>query len=209
MSPPNQKQLATYLTAGLGAGYLAATADAAIISLDVSSVSGSRTATDSGARFNWDIAGNTLYVDAYEDGALANVGMAPYWDGDLNLAMTADNDGLFKFATGAIIGSGANWASDGNSSSLFNYDGTKQPAWGGGSFVGFQANNGTTPLYGWLEVTWNGIDTFEILGGAYDDSGAPITAGPTVAAVPEPASVLGTLGLLAGGMFVRRRRIAA
>ena len=131
MFQQNQKQLASYLTAGLGAGCLAATADAAIISLDVSSVSGSRTATDSGARFNWDVAGNTLYVDAYEDRALANVGLAAYWDGDLNLAMTAGNDGLFKFATGAIIGSGANWASDDNSLSLFNYDGTKQP---GGNF---------------------------------------------------------------------------
>ena len=53
-------------------------------------------------------------------------------------------------------------------------------------------------------MTWDGDDTFEILGGAYDDSGAQIAAGQTVAAVPEPASVLGTLGLLAGGMFVRR-----
>jgi hypothetical protein len=31
----------------------------------------------------------------------------------------------------------------------------------------------------------------------------------SISAVPEPASVLGTIGLLAGGAFIRRRKVAA
>ena len=208
MFQPNQKLLASYLTAGLGAGSLAVTADAAIVTLDLSSVSGPRAPGLTGDT-EISINGERLYVRSYSGPYYTYVGIAPKSSVDMNLAMTPANDGLFKFATGAIIGSDANWASDGNWSTYFDYSGTKQPVWEAGSFVGFQLNSDTTPLYGWLEVTWNGNDTFEILGGAYDDSGAPITAGQTVAAVPEPASVLGTLGLLSAGMFVRRRRLAA
>lgn len=48
-----------------------------------------------------------------------------------------------------------------------------------------------------------------ISGAINTTAGESIQAGQTVAAVPEPAGVLGTLGLLAGGTFFRRRKQAA
>jgi len=59
-------------------------------------------------------------------------------------------------------------------------------------------------------VTWDAVnDNFEILSGAYEVvAGVAIQAG-AVAAVPEPASARSTLGLLSGGMFFRRRKLAA
>jgi hypothetical protein len=80
------------------------------------------------------------------------------------------------------------------------------PNFGAGSFLGFCSGG----QYGWLEVTWNSsTQVFEILGGAFEAvAGVGIEAG-AVAVVPEPASVLGTIGLLAGGAFVRRRKMAA
>ena len=62
--------------------------------------------------------------------------------------------------------------------------------------------------YGWLEVTWSAEEEeFFILSGAYNSTlNAPITAGDAgISAIPEPSSALGTLGVLAAGMMIRRR----
>lgn len=106
-----------------------------------------------------------------------------------------------------MIDGGANFYGY-NVNSLFLYDGDNtSPNFGSDSFMGFRSSNGH---YGWLEVTWDyTTGDFEILGGAFEDvAGVGIEAG-AVAAVPEPASVLGTLGLLSAGAFVRRRKVAA
>jgi hypothetical protein len=42
-----------------------------------------------------------------------------------------------------------------------------------------------------------------------DTPGASIAAGDGLTAVPEPASVLSTMGLLASGLMLRRRKLAA
>jgi hypothetical protein len=61
-------------------------------------------------------------------------------------------------------------------------------------------------------VTWDSsTDTFEILSGAYEDQvGVAINAGDTgVSAIPEPVSMLSTMGMLASGLLIRRRKLAA
>jgi len=74
-------------------------------------------------------------------------------------------------------------------------------------YIGFVTEFGNK---GWLKVAFNSTNgLFSYDGGAVATAGEELTAGQTVAAVPEPASVLGTLGLLSAGMFVRRRRLAA
>ena len=74
-------------------------------------------------------------------------------------------------------------------------------------YIGFITKFGNK---GWLKVAFNSTSgLFSYDGGAVATAGEELTAGQTVAAVPEPASVLGTLGLLSAGMFVRRRRLAA
>ena len=60
-------------------------------------------------------------------------------------------------------------------------------------------------------MTWNGTDTFEIISGAFEDqAGVAINAGDTgVSAIPEPMSMLSTMGMLASGLLIRRRKLAA
>ena len=69
------------------------------------------------------------------------------------------------------------------------------------------SNNPTGNFYyGWLEVTWEtSTRTFEILSGAVNTTlNQGLTAGD-VSAIPEPSAALGTLGVLAAGMMIRRR----
>lgn len=79
-------------------------------------------------------------------------------------------------------------------------------------YFGIKFLNGTTTEYGWVQAflpaTISAADPIKILGAAYDNTGAAITAG--AGAVPEP----GTVGCLAAGVIGaaslawRRRQVA-
>ena len=85
----------------------------------------------------------------------------------------------------------------------------KAPVFGTNSFMGFRfsTNENVDVYYGWLEVTWNGTDTFQILAAAYEDTpNTAIAAGSTGGgAVPEPASSA-IVALLMGGTALRQWR---
>jgi hypothetical protein len=206
-------RLASYLAAA-GIGGLAATAEAAVVQLDVSTISGVNAGLAPG--------GSKL------DGSLGSLGSG--LEGSFGLyhqsaakyepkplltglvfkseAMMATGNGATSptnFSTGTLIGSDAQFKST-KYNTLFASGSNVSPDFGPDSFIGFKSADGH---YGWLEVTWDSsIGNFEILDGAYENvEGVAIQAG--VSAVPEPAGALGTLGLLAGGIFVRRRRLAA
>jgi hypothetical protein len=209
-------RLSSYLTAAVGISTVVGTADAAIVDLDISAFDKPNAdVAIYDISFPLIITYNYLFTaNVYRIHGSSWTGVADVSD-RLDLAMISDGSGLFNFAAGATIGAtigpAANWNSDMNYSSFFNYDGDKQPVWNAGSFMGFRANsNMATPLYGWLEVTWDPTtNTFEFWSGAYDDSGAAILAGAGASAIPEPASVLSTMGLLASGLLIRRRKLAA
>ena len=86
---------------------------------------------------------------------------------------------------------------------------------GESAYIGFQFKPDSTVLYGWADVTLTETEddtygTFTVNRWAYDDTGASILTGQTVAApVPEPATYALGLGALAlGAAGLRRRRQA-
>ena len=200
-------RLGAYLTAGVGIGCLASNSNAAIHIIDISAFAGPNGGVGSGDYSTFDFAGVTNGLQIY-NGDYSQWGL----DGDNGVSFAVNRAGnaqIRNFSSGATIGSAAQF-DDYDAYTVFKRRSTEAPDFGPNSFVGFKANDN----YGWLEVTWNGsIDTFNIIAAAYQDSGASIAAGDTgggdLTAVPEPASVLSTMGLLASGLMLRRRKLAA
>jgi len=205
-------RLASYLAAA-GIGGLAATAEAAVVQLDVTSISGvnaglaprgSKTVSleSLGLNSGGDLTLHYQFKAKYEtDPTLTGLSAT-------GAAMIAAGTGATSptnFSAGTLIGSDAPFTST-KYNTLFVHGSNVSPDFGPDSFIGFKSADGH---YGWLEVTWDSsTGNFEILDGAYENvAGVAIQAG--VSAVPEPAGALGTLGLLAGGVFVRRRKQAA
>ncbi|MFN7733673.1 MAG: hypothetical protein ACK5OB_17380, partial [Pirellula sp.] len=81
------------------------------------------------------------------------------------------------------------------------------PAFGPGSYMGMRIREAGLTYYGWVEVTWNGVDTFEILAAAYESTpDTPIEAGSYTSIVPEPSMMV--IGSLMGvcGIVARKRK---
>ena len=231
-------RLGNYLTTALGIGALASTSDAAIVNLDISSISGTNAGLDAGDWKTVDLStlDSTLSgAFTFRNGTGNNEYQFTGIEADYGAAIAT---GYYtatprKLVSGALIdiflnaGGSLGWFTPAGADSAFRavfweeIPGSPpdyQPSWsplgtynspdfGAGSFLGFVDAN---ERYGWLEVTWdNATGNFEILSGAFENvPGVGIQAGAT-AAVPEPAGAFGTLGLLAAGAFVRRRRQAA
>ena len=205
------ERLGSYLAATIGIGGLAATAEAAVVQLDVSSISGVNAGLVPGGTkavslvsLGSDLEGNLAFyhqnVPKYSTDQLTGL----FATGGAMIAAGTGATSPTNFAARALIGSDAPFSTT-KYNTLFVSGSHVSPDFGPDSFIGFKSADGH---YGWLEVTWDSAGgNFEVLGGAYQDvAGATILAGT---AVPEPAGMLGTLGLLAGGTFFRRRKQAA
>jgi hypothetical protein len=199
-------RLSAYLNSAAGLGFVACSAEGAIVNLDVSSISGVNAGLPNASWINIDLStlGDGLegHFDLYNRHNANGVktGFAP------STTMFAAGTGTaspINFPAGELIDSSDPF-STAKYRTVFANNATVAPDFGPDSFVGFKSQNGH---YGWFEVTWDSsAGDFEILSGAFENvAGVGIQAGAT-AAVPEPAGVLGTIGLLAGGAFVRRRQ---
>ena len=214
-------RLNTYLATGLGACGLASSAEAAVVSINITSpnISGVNAGVASGAKTvitSWPIAGaGTLEIhNAYvnDDETLWGFDGESNGAGRLDFAYSGVYADPRNFSAGSLIDSSANWTSRGNDTAFRYISGPndfKAPVFGTNSFMGFRfSTNGNVDVYyGWLEVTWNGTDTFQILAAAYEDTpNTAIAAGSTGGgAVPEPASSA-VVALLMGGTALRQWR---
>ncbi|MFM7977499.1 MAG: PEP-CTERM sorting domain-containing protein, partial [Pirellula sp.] len=81
--------------------------------------------------------------------------------------------------------------------------GNKAPAFGPNSYLGFKDSLGR---FGYIEVTWDGVDKFQLISAAYEsDPGVAIQTPGGGGAVPEPTS-MAIFGLCALGLAYRARR---
>lgn len=102
-----------------------------------------------------------------------------------------------RLGGGSTITSDSMWAT--GNASAFRLDSLAAPAWGGGSYMGFRYSTNWGYRYGWLEVTWDGVN-FEVLSGVHESSfNTPVTI-----PIPAPGAValFGAVGLVGS----RRRR---
>jgi hypothetical protein len=202
----SNNRLTNYLTAAVSAGTLASTASAAIVTLDVSSISGINGGASSYYR---EVSlsslspglGGTLYL---MNGFFGLFGLYSR-DSPGIATIGSDSDTPRNFSSGSLINASANFE-DRSTDTLFRYDDSVSPDFGANSFIGFLSAD---EQYGYLEVTWTAAtNTFQILSGAYESTpGVGIRAG--AAAVPEPSTAMLSLGALAAGAFIRRRKQAA
>ena len=90
-------------------------------------------------------------------------------------------------------------------SPVFRAGSKYSPAFGPNSFLGFKDSLGR---FGYIEVTWDGVNSFELISAAYESTpGVAIQTPDGSGAVPEPTS-MAIFGLGTLGMAYRARRKA-
>lgn len=206
-------RLVACLAIGVGSGAFATTTEAAVITIDVSVISG----INGGL-----VAGSLTFVDPFPDvnaGRLMIMndafGRGVYGlSGQSSLAIAAGlpNHTPVKFLAGSVVdatagGNPNGWNLTGYNQSAFATQGASGPDFGPGSYLGFKDALGR---YGYIEVTWNSSTLqFQILSAAYESQAGVGIAIPG-GAVPEPGTTgLAGIAMLAIGsaaMLKRRRR---
>jgi hypothetical protein len=213
-------KLDTYLATAIGVTTITGTGTTtgAIIELDVSSIGGANAGLSAGdslsvplSNLATGLSGSLVIryqaVDDVSGQRMTGIGSS---GGGASIASAIPKATPARFTTGDLISSETSKFNPSYSSAFYTTTSgdpatASAPDFGPDSFLGFTDDSGK---YGWLEVTWsNNSKTFEILSGAYEDSGAAIRAGDTgISAIPEPTSNLALLALGSAGVLSHRRR---
>ncbi len=208
----------TYLATGVGACCVASSAEASIVTIDLTNVQGNNIkGSNAGVA-----VGNKLTINDWlgtGSGRLEIYNTPVRYlglDGDdrfsdtLQFAVFGSNSASPRnFAKNAFIDSFATWTGSAGKT-VFQYFSTDSADFGAGSYMGFRFGSTGAYNYGYFEVTWTASsNTFQILSGAYEsDANTAILAGAAGgggSAVPEPASIA-VFALLMGGTALRQWR---
>ena len=214
----SRHRLEAYLAAGLGSCGLASSAQAGVVTLDLTKAGSNQvdiTGVNGGAglgSFNivneFFLPGNAnaLWVS---NGALGVYGL--FGANGLEFGSGGSNASPQAFLPGASIGGSTStvWSAYFNVSS-FKFNSTESAAFGPSTYMAMRSTVGTDFYYGWIEVTWDpNTDQFRLISAAYEDTpNTAILAGDTSggpAPVPEPASSA-VVALLMGGAALRKWR---
>lgn len=187
-------------------------AHAAVVSIDLTGYLGSNAGLSFGssASINGFPSGSSNRLDIMNGvdtqffGRL--YGLSLQGTGGIATASGSPNASPINFGPGALVDATAGGGEFSSSSfpTVFGAPfGSIAPAFGPNSFLGFKDDQGR---YGYIEVTWNGSNTFELISAAYESTpGVAIQTPGGGGAVPEPTSMaIFGLGIL--GMAYRARR---
>jgi hypothetical protein len=207
-------RLEAYLAAGLGSCGLASSAQAAVVTLDLTKAGSNQVDITgvNGGTIGFNIVNefflpgnaNALFVS---NGTLSVYGL--FGANGLEFGSGGSNVSPQAFMPGAIIGGSTStvWTLYPTVSS-FKSDSEESAAFGPSTYMAMRSTTGTDFYYGWIEVTWDpNTDQFQLISAAYEDTpNTAIKAGDTGAApVPEPASSA-VVALLMGGAALRNWR---
>jgi hypothetical protein len=206
------RRLTTYLVAGVGAFSATNDAQAAIVYTP-----GPLVANNSTIDIDFDGVGGAEFQITHASGTTVK-GPKSSTKSFNRLNITAAGGATGQLAAGMVkparLGSGVNLSSAGPFSGLGgplpgNLAGTFGGSWSGGQtgFIGVSFDLGGGLRYGWIQLQTPagglGLNTGEVLGYAYETTGASILTGDTgnISSVPEPNTMLllasGALGVLA------------
>lgn len=218
-------RLPAYLAAGVGVASLAPSAEAAIVVIDLTNVSGNNiSGVNAGLNGssrtinNW-LGAGTGSLQLFQNASISSgngTGIAA--SGNLQIANGGGYANPYNFISLQV----GPYDSFGGSreNSLFRYTSSiyyppvsyLALSFGTGSgYLGFRFASASNYNYGWLQVTWDAAnDRFQILSGAYENSvNTAITAGdtgsPSPSSVPDSGST-GLLSLVLGGAALHQWR---
>jgi hypothetical protein len=212
----SRHRLEAYLAAGLGSCGLASSAQAAVVTLDLTKAGSNQvdiTGVNGGAAFTFGRNAYDFFLPGNRLTALNNFyfnwGISGSYG--LELGTLGAKASPQAFSQGDNIGSSTSTAwRTGFYNSSFKVGVTESPAFNANTYMAMRSKVGADYYYGWIEVTWDPtLDQFRLISAAYEDTpNTAILAGDTSggpAPVPEPASSA-VVALLMGGAALRKWR---
>ncbi len=121
------------------------------------------------------------------------------FDGDNNAVARAPYSYVGLLTLGTIVNSSLSF---GSNYKPFRTTGAGATSWTPGTtgFIGVEFNTNTTPLFGWVQISYNANQSITVHDFAYESSGGAITI------IPESSTFAALAGLLAGSAALYRRR---
>lgn len=202
-SSARRARLEVYLAAGVGAIGVATSAEAGVISIDLTGKTGDNMGVAPGVFQDfYDVLPNSQRLSVLNNyGSYGMRGLSVQNGG--GIATTGGNSFAtpVKFGAGETIGSSSTFY-DSYSPTVFKSTWRTAPDFGPNSFLGFKTASGQ---YGYFEVLWtNSTNIFKLVSAAYESTPGVAIQTPS-SAVPEPAS--GAIAaLLMGGTALRQWR---
>jgi hypothetical protein len=215
-SSARRARLGAYLATGVGSIGLGTSADAGVISIDLTGYTADNMGiapgpgsypTGRGGISNF-TPGSALLGFNNVDGKYTGVSLQTPGQGGLPVGiLTTTGNGLFDIpinvGAGVSIGPSSGTFVEGYSSTVFKNNLRSAPDFGPSNFLGFRTGMGQ---YGYIEVLWTAsTNTFKLVSAAYESDVGVAIQTPGGAPVPEPASGA-VVALLMGGTALRQWR---
>jgi hypothetical protein len=210
-SSARRARLGAYLATGVGFIGLGTSADAGVISIDLTGYTADNMGIAPGpgsyptgwGSFSNLIPGSTLKGLNNVSGAYTGLTLQ---GGNAGILTTTGNgiyDIPINVGAGVSIGPSSGTFEGGFSSTVFKNGFRSAPDFGPSSFLGFRTSTGQ---YGYIEVLWTAsTNTFKLVSAAYESDAGVAIQTPSGAPVPEPASGA-VVALLMGGTALRQWR---